>query len=406
MLLIETVLWVVAIVLAIPSLWFMLECLLGAWYRPREPQAGASRGQRVAILMPAHNESAGITRTIDALRPQLGGGVELWVVADNCSDDTAALARQGGARVLERHDTTRRGKGYALAHGIDHLAQDPPAAVIIFDADCEVSPGGVARLADQALTTGLPAQADYSLAPAAQPSPKSVVSALAFLVKNRVRPRGLDAMGFPCLLTGTGMAFPWAVLRQAPPTNDHLVEDMVMGLELAKMGYPPRICPQARVISALPDGDKAASTQRTRWEHGHLATMMSHAPSLLATGVAKFKPGLVALALELAVPPLSLLVMLVVLGAAVAGIAALLGAGVGPFALLAVSLLGITAGVLLGWRACGQDLLKGRDLIAIPMYLVWKLPLYLGFFARRRQQAWVRTERTPAAGGSDTPKQP
>ena len=392
--LIDLPLVLLAMCAAVPSLWFFIECVLGARHRterrgiPRiEPQP------KVAVLMPAHNEGTGIERTIRALAPQLNASTQLWVVADNCTDNTAELAAHSGAHVIARQDPERRGKGYALAYGLERLAQDPPHVVIIVDADCELSADGLARLAHHALEADAPIQADYVLVPTPNPSPRSIVSALAFLVKNRVRPRGLTALGFPCLLTGTGMAFPWAVLRKAPPTDDNLVEDMVMGLELAKLGHAPRLCPDVTVTSALPEGEKAATKQRTRWEHGHLHTMFNYAPKLMLRGILQARVELCALALELLVPPLSLLAMSLIAGTLLCAVAALLGASALPFMIFGFSLAAIGCGVLAGWWAYGRELVRARDLLAIPKYILWKLPVYLGFFSKGKQRAWERTDR-------------
>lgn len=394
-LLLDLPLLLFALFAAVPSLWFFIECILGALYRPEQRTIPrVEPAPRIAVLMPAHNEGAGIEHSIRALAPQLNATTQLWVVADNCTDDTARLAAESGANVIERSDPERRGKGYALAYGLDHLAQDPPGVVVILDADCELSEGGLTRLAHDALRCDAPIQADYFLLPNPNPSPRSVVSALAFLVKNRVRPRGLAALGFPCLLTGTGMAFPWAVLRKAPETKDNLVEDMVMGLELAQLGHAARLCPDVSVTSALPEGEKTASKQRTRWEHGHLATLITHAPKLMLKGIFQVRIELCALALELAVPPLSLLVISLLAGTILCTLALLLGASLVPLAIFLICLAAISCGVLAGWQAYGRQLVSARDLLSIPKYILWKLPLYLGFFTKNKQQTWERTDRT------------
>jgi cellulose synthase/poly-beta-1,6-N-acetylglucosamine synthase-like glycosyltransferase len=398
--LLDLPLLVLAICAALPSLWFLIECVLGALYHPRaRPKAVTQPHPQVAILMPAHNESAGIEKTIRALQPQLNETTQLWVVADNCTDNTAQLAAASAehVRVVERSDPQRRGKGYALAYGLDQLAQNPPSVVVILDADCELSEHGITALARDALTFDAPIQADYVLLPSTHPSPRSVVSALAFLVKNRVRPRGLAALGMPCLLTGTGMAFPWPVLRKAPPTDDNLVEDMVMGLELAKLGHAPRMCPDVCVTSALPEGEKTASAQRTRWEHGHLATLKTHVPQLMLRGLNEGRIDLCALALELLVPPLSLLVLGLAAGWIVCAIAAMIGGSDMPLRLFTFSLLSIAVGVLAGWLRYGRELVRPRDLLSIPMYVLWKLPLYFSFFSKGKQQSWERTERSDAS---------
>src|SRR5205085_486900 len=114
--------------------------------------------------------------------PQLRPGDRLLVVADNCADHTAAVAREAGAEVAERHDDNRRGKGFALDFGIKHLAADPPEVVIVIDADTEVGVGSIDILAAAAATR--PAQAMNLLDPPAQAGPEARLSAFAFYFRN------------------------------------------------------------------------------------------------------------------------------------------------------------------------------------------------------------------------------
>ncbi|HKU44041.1 MAG TPA: glycosyltransferase family 2 protein [Polyangiales bacterium] len=389
----ELLSYAVASAAAVPCAVFFVECLLGSLVPARRSTAQPGGGPRFAVLVPAHNESSGIAPVLAGLRAQLGPHDRLLVVADNCNDDTAAIAAQSGASVIERRDPERRGKGYALAFGLEHLAQDPPEVVIIVDADCQVGADSLPRLAQMAHDRQRPVQADYVLEPPERPQGLAVVSALAFLVKNRVRPRGLAALGMPCLLTGTGMAFPWAVIRKAPPTDDNLVEDMVMGLELAQLGYAPMLCADARVSSALPDRTAAAHSQRKRWEHGHLATLLGYGPKLFARGLLRGRLSLIALALDLMVPPLSLLVALLIASLAFTALCALFGASLIPVLMCLAELAALGCGVLLGWFAHGRALVRARDLGAIPLYVLWKIPLYFSFFAKGKQSSWERTER-------------
>ena len=93
-----------------------------ARYSPRAttPMQALRQG-RVAVLVPAHNESRNVLPTIDCLLRELRPNDQLWVIADNCDDDTADLARQAGARVLVRENKAQRGKGYALEIGRAHV---------------------------------------------------------------------------------------------------------------------------------------------------------------------------------------------------------------------------------------------------------------------------------------------
>jgi cellulose synthase/poly-beta-1,6-N-acetylglucosamine synthase-like glycosyltransferase len=356
------------------------------------PADGPSRRPRLAIVVPAHNESAGIVATLDAARAQLDPADRLLVVADNCSDDTAAQARGAGADVVERQDDQRRGKGYALDFGMRALAAAPPDVVVVLDADCLPAPGALARLATRAASTGRPVQGLYLMNTPAEPSLRQRVATFAWRVKNHARPLGLSRMGLPCQLMGTGMAFPWAVAAQAPWASGHLVEDMQLGAELAGKGVAPLFEPEALVTSEFPEHDAAARSQRMRWEHGHLQLLLGVGPSLLWRGVAGRQAGVAALALDLMIPPLSLL-FLVTVGLAV--VAAATGVWIGSGALSGAAVmvvLALAAAIGLAWRRFGRDLLSAGDLSRAPLYALAKLPIYIRYLAGR-QVEWVRTRR-------------
>ena len=156
----ELLLSTAAIALLGLALVFATQCFIGSlpWRHRQPPQP--PRRPRLAVLIPAHNESAGIAATMQNLLPQLSSGDRLVVIADNCTDDTAAAARQAASQtattaevlVLERHDPDQRGKGYALAFGRKALVADPPDVVVLVDADCRVTSGTVADLAAWAPT--------------------------------------------------------------------------------------------------------------------------------------------------------------------------------------------------------------------------------------------------------------
>jgi hypothetical protein len=385
-------------VLFVPALVFFVECALALL--PGDGRRVSTKGvarPSFVVLVPAHDESAVIKATLDDLLPQLGERDRIVVIADNCTDDTAEIARSCGAEVIERTDPDHRGKGYALSFGVAHLAVDPPDVVIVVDADCHVQTGTLGELATLAIASDRPVQAEYLFRPPKQPSAGSVISALAVLVRNRVRPRGLARVGLPCHLGGTGMAFPWAVIRKAPPTESYLVEDLLMGIELSILGHPPLLSWEVQVVSVLPEKTSAAMGQRRRWEHGQLTTLLQQAPRLFGIGLRTRRPELVAMALDLAVPPLALLVLSTV---ALFGAAYLVGWLGGPWTAfrIATSALGcIAAGVLGAWAVYGRATIPLRYLLAAPLYVAWKIPIYLSFLVRKRHKTWERTERDPSA---------
>jgi cellulose synthase/poly-beta-1,6-N-acetylglucosamine synthase-like glycosyltransferase len=384
--------WALPVVFALPVFVFCLECLIGLWPGKRESIAVVD-APRFALLVPAHDEESGIAATIAALSSELRPADRLLVVADNCNDATAALARSAGAEVIERHDPLRRGKGYALSFAFAHLSCDAPEVVVIVDADCRVTPGSIARVATLAARTGRPVQADYLLQSPESAGPRSRVSAFAVLVRNRVRPRGLARLGLACQLTGSGMALRWDAVCAARPTEGNLVEDLALGLDLARQGRPPLYDGEARVTSALPVSGRAAENQRRRWEGGHLATLVRHVPQMLKAGVLRRELSCIALGLDLAVPPLALLVASLALGCAVAGIASVAGAGSAALhaALFEMSLVGVA--VIGAWASEGRRTLPAREAAAVPLYVLWKLALYARLVRDGGQKAWVRTQR-------------
>ena len=396
---IDATLFAIAGVLLVPVLVFCVECLLAFPPRRLRPNSTGAR-PRVALLIPAYNEEAGISETLRSLTPQLRAGDRVVVVADNCTDNTADLAAGAGCEVVRRFDDARRGKGYALDAGVRHVKcrGELPDVLIVFDADCIAQPGAVDTLARRAAATGRPVQCTYLMAlPAAPPAANAAVSALAVLVKNFVRPRGLSRLGLPCMLTGTGMAFPWHVICDARLATGNIVEDMQLGIDLALAGHPPVFCEEARVIGRLPSTERASRTQRRRWEHGHLRVLLREAPRLLAAALRRRDIAALALGLDVCVPPLALLVMLVALAATVAAAAIpLLGASPLPAILLGSGLAWVALSVKLAWLRFGRRAMPISSVLGAPRYALAKVPLY-ATFVRRGEKQWVRTDRTPVS---------
>jgi cellulose synthase/poly-beta-1,6-N-acetylglucosamine synthase-like glycosyltransferase len=374
----------------LPVLILFMQVMLAATGRSR-PFAAATRG-RLAIVMPAHNEALGIAATLRSLLPQLASRDRLIVVADNCSDDTAAIARGEGAEVIVRTDGTRRGKGYALDFGVRHLEADPPDIALIVDADCEVTPGALGSLAAKCLATGHPVQALYLMRAPADAGLKTRIAEFAWVLRNQIRPLGMRRLGLPCQLMGSGMAFPWECLRTSALATGHIVEDLKLGIDLARTGHAPVFCPEALVTSRFPDSAAGLQSQRTRWEHGHLGVIFRDAPRLVLESLLHGRLALLALALDLSVPPLALLALqLSLVWLATVALYVLTKAAL-PLALatLGAALFGLA--VLTAWWRFAQQVVSLRSLLLAPVYVLWKIPLYAKFLVSR-QIDWVRSRR-------------
>ena len=377
----------------IPVFVFSLQVLLAQSSEQSIDKTSGGRRPRIAVLMPAHNEELIISSTLQALIPQLATEDRLLVVADNCTDNTAVLAAECGATVIERHDPNRCGKGYALDFGMQFLAEnEPPEVVVILDADCQIEANCIDILARRAQSANCPGQALYVMKAPAGRTVTQAIAEFAWMVKNYVRPLGMMRLGFPCQLMGTGMAFPWALIRKVDLAHGNMVEDMKLGIDLALLGSPPAFCSGALVTSEFPVSEQVTDNQRKRWEHGHLATIFAETPRLLKAAIKRHDMPLLAMALDLSIPPLSALALSLLVMLSLSFLVTFFGSNKAPFILMVILVSLFALAVLAAWYRFGRERLPFRSLLSVPFYLLRKLPLYFAFFVKR-QQSWVKTER-------------
>jgi cellulose synthase/poly-beta-1,6-N-acetylglucosamine synthase-like glycosyltransferase len=396
----------IALILLCGATFLLIEVIAGSRdiYRNEErvgslpaPNSGTNSeqlGTRVTVLIPAHNEGAILAQTLQSLAPIAKDNIQLLVVADNCTDNTAQIACDEGVWVVERNDDANRGKGYALAFGVAAMAQDPPGVVIVLDADCTVSRSDLQLIADRAAGTGNPVQARYvmALANPEQSSSKQRLAAFAWWFKVTLRQRGLHRLFGICHLSGSGMAFPWATISNMPLGTSHIVEDLVLGLWLARQSYRVEFCYRAVITSTFPAAERDALSQRTRWESGHLSTIVHDVPATLFNGVFNRNLAAFALAIDAAIPPIALLVMFFVINFILTLCIWLVG---GSGMALAITIAGVFLLTCAIGIACYFDrerYLGPKDLVAIIRYTASKVGLYHRIF-RGEPVGWLKTKR-------------
>jgi len=384
---------------------FVLEVILAATFQSQKRRVLPGVGhQKTVAVVPAHNESRNLIPTLLDLKKQLKPTDRLIVVADNCSDDTAIVAAEAGAEVLTRNDPSKLGKGYALDWAIRALQDNPPRVVVFVDADCRVAEGAVDELVAACIRTSRPAQGLNLMTAPANSEINYQVAEFAWLVKNFVRPAGLLALGLPCQLMGTGMAFPWDVIRSADLASGEIVEDLKLGLDLAKAGCAARFCPSARVTSTFPVSKDGSENQRERWEKGHIRIVFSSAPRLLLRALAHRNLDLFVLTLDLMVLPLSLLSFLLIASLAMGTLVVIAGGSAVALSISVANAIGFGFAVFLSWIKFGKDVLPARSLSQVAFFILRKLPLYRRIFAGRPTNKWIRTDRD--AGVSAPPRDP
>ena len=381
----------VAAMLLVPTLVFTVQVVTALRSRRLVIEPSGLRA-RAAILIPAHNEEAGISATLRSIAPQLTAHDRIVVVADNCTDGTKDLAQAQGAEVISRTNLEKRGKGFALDFGLRYLRSTPPDVVIVVDADCQVAPGAIELLVKMCAHYRRPIQAQYLMRNPDNAPLGMRIAEFAWVVKNLVRPSGYANLRLPCQLMGSGMAFPWAQISDMDLANAEIVEDMKLGLDMARLGFPPLFCPGALVLSSFPTQQDGIKSQRTRWEHGHLATILREAPRMFLQGLRTLNFPLIAMALDLCVPPLALLLLQAALLWLVTAIFYLVTGYLTP--LLIASSVSILYGLamLIAWTGHGRRIVSLANLLSACLYPLAKIPMYLQF-VYSRQSEWVRSKR-------------
>ena len=391
--------------LSILTLCFVVEVFAGL--RPLAVMdIPAAPRARAVIIVPAHDEEAILHDRLTALKAAGGHEAKILVIADNCSDLTAAIARRLGVDVLERHDPLLRGKGFALDFGRQSLQRSPPDIVLIVDADCSMDRASIVQLIAVCAATGRPCQARNVQQPSPLSSRAVQLSTFAFFVKNVIRQRGLQRLAGHGQLLGTGMAFPWAVFQTVDIATDEIVEDLKLSLELSRQGHGVMFVERASVSSAA-ETDQNTLSQRSRWEGGFLRNAVRAGPSLLMRSVGRADWRSAWAAINLLIPPLALLVTVDVIALMLAGaLTWWWGASSWPALLLLALLILAAVAIVLAWRAGGSQFVTLGALAQIPLYMLWKIPLYLRFVRSGAPSEWVRTSRAELVreqSGGDLP---
>jgi len=353
----------------------------------------SSRQLRFDIIVPAHNEAAVIARTIANLRrlDWPSDRYRIVVVADNCSDDTAAIARAAGASVLERRDLTLRGKGYALLFAFERcLAEAWSDAAAVVDADAEVSANLLEAFASRIEQGASAVQVHYGVM---NPwgSWRTRLLTIAMAAYHVVRSRARERQHVSCGIRGNGWCVTQQLLKETRYGAFSLAEDIEYGIALGLAGYRVHYAGEADASQEMTADPQIARKQRQRWEHGRFQLIRSRTLPLLSAAIRRRSAVCLDLALDLLVLPVTYVALNVCALLVAALLASWWNAQFIPWLWLS---LGCTAVlviyVLRGWSLSGTGLRGLLDLIAAPVFVMWKVILMLN---RHQAGEWVRTER-------------
>jgi GT2 family glycosyltransferase len=390
----EIFLLILVVVIAIPvTLWctYLAVAVLFSG-RSRMPER-STRSLRFDVVVPAHNEASVIARCLASLRrlDWPADRIRLIVVADNCTDRTAGIARSAGARVLERRDPERQAKGYALQLALQLSQQECWAdAVVIVDADSEVSPDLIEAFASRIERGAHAVQAHYGVMNP-QASWRTRLMAIAQGAFHTVRSRARERLRLSCGIRGNGWCVTHVLLEQVPYNAFSLAEDLEYGIQLGLSGFRVYYAAEGEVLADAVSSAKSARGQRQRWEWGREDLRRSRTRQLLSASVRRRDPVCLDLALDLLVPPLSR----IVLGVALLVLGASLAFWMNPLSLPLLSLAIACAAVvslyvLRGWYLSGTGLRGLAGLACAPLFVIWRAIAIRG---SRATHAWLRTDR-------------
>jgi 1,2-diacylglycerol 3-beta-glucosyltransferase len=360
--------------------------------RPKLP-AMSSKTLRFDLIIPAHDEMAIIGRTIASLRAVNwpADRFRVLAVADNCTDDTAGVAEEAGAQVLIRNDSERRGKGYALQHAFKaSRAEQWADAVVVVDADAEVSPNLLEAFAARLESGAQAVQAHYGVRNP-MTSWRTRLITIAKGAFHIVRSRARERLGLSCGLRGNGWCVTHQLLAQVPYQAFSLTEDLEYGIAIGLAGHRVAYTDEAHANADMVSGEDIARKQRQRWEDGRFQLVRSKAALLLVTAIKNRSAACLDLGLDLLVLPLSYVSINV--------LSLLIFAG-GAYALHLAPLIWVWIGlgccmtlithVTRGWQLSGVGAQGILDLARVPWFVAWKL---LSAIRRRESKGWVRTGR-------------
>lgn len=373
--------WAVLFIAALPIVYTGIITL--AAVRRQTPAPNNAKQLKIAIIIPAHNEALLIQDTVKHALAQSypTDKYAVFVVADNCDDDTAYLAQASGAQVFERHDNP--GKGQALEYAFNALLLDDWEAFLVIDADSTLSHNALLALNNE-FATGATALQLFDTIKNPTASMRTLAMQMGMSSFNGLRPAGRTALGQSAGLFGNGFSLLRHTIEQCPYKAHSIVEDLEYHIFLLEHGHKVRLVEYASSAAQMPVTAKNASSQRERWELGRIAMIKHYAKPLYKKTLQGHRWALEAL-VDIIMPPASLMMLLavvaMVLGSQLVKIASLILIATLVLHYLIASL---RFGSLLGFLKVS---------IFVPWYIIWKTWLVLKSIIRKKKLPWIRTTR-------------
>lgn len=392
-LILQIFLWVIFI-------YFLLVSAFGWLKREEAPLSDFPVKNKFAILIAAHNEEKVIASAVRSLKeidyPK--DMYDIYVIADNCDDATAEVAREAGAQVHERFDAVKRGKGHSLEWMFDRLlAMDIEYdAVCILDADNLVSKNFFLEM-NKRLCQGHKVIQGYLDSKNPEDSWISANYSIAYWISNRLFQLPRYYLGLNCALGGTGFVMRMDVLKEIGWGATCLTEDLEFSLKLIQRNMRVAWSHEAVVYDEKPLRLMQSCRQRKRWMQGHCDCASRYLKTMIKKGIQEKNMVAIDAALYLIQPFVIVVstlnaVLRALIGLFELDMTTLSGKDIILFLLLVIVVTYIN---VLFVAVEGKFSAKiGIYSLLLPIYSLTWVPIIIAGFVSRNEKEWAHTEHT------------
>ena len=268
--LVQFVLYILLGALMCDGVYQIIVSLRGFWSQKKMPQA--KRYRRFAVLVPAHNEAMVIVPLLKSLAGQNypKNCYKVYASCDNCTDNTAELARENGAVALERFDDEHNGKTWNVRWALTKIPFEEYDALAMFDAD-NLAEHNFLMAMNNYMELHPEAEAIQGVLDVKNPDDNWLTRsyALAYWFTNRFWQLARGLWGLSCTLGGPGLVIRTATLERIGWNLQSLTEDLEMSTRLILSGSRVHWNDAAVIYDEKPQDMAVSKRQRTRWMQGH-----------------------------------------------------------------------------------------------------------------------------------------
>lgn len=361
-------------------------------------QASTEPRHSFAIVIPAHDEEGTLEQTLASTKqldyPQ--DKYEVFVIADNCSDATAAIARDSGATCYERRDEAKFGKGFALQWGFERVLPGGSDAIVVLDADCTIDRHALLEF-DRYLRSGDSVLQANNMVSNPDVNSLTYSCAVGSFIENQLYYRPKSLLGHAVFLGGTGMVFKKSVLDRFPWRAHSIAEDVEFSLTLLRNGVRIRFVPEVRVSSELPTSAGQLTAQRRRWAAGNVGVGKAAALKFIVEGIRKRSMALVDAGWTLLTLSRPLVLLNLMSALVLSAVARVTAPGTLADAIFTVTWLTAAAYALyfaIGVFLMGMNGRRFRLLLGSPLAVMRLIIISLSGLIGSGRNVWVRTPRS------------